>query len=57
LSNQGKTFYTIDGGATWTEIYYTVDQNNVFLNNVAISPTSNETLKCAATAIRISMAA
>ncbi len=43
FSNQGKTFYTIDGGATWTEIYYTVDHDNVFINNVAISPTSNET--------------
>lgn len=43
FSSQGKTFYTIDGGTTWTEIYYTVDHDNVFINNVAISPTSNET--------------
>jgi xyloglucan-specific exo-beta-1,4-glucanase len=43
FSSQGKTFYTTDGGENWTEIYYTVDHDNVFINNVAISPTSNQT--------------
>jgi len=42
FSSQGKTFYTQDGGANWSEIYYTVDHDNVFVNNVAISPTDNK---------------
>ncbi|MEW5677113.1 T9SS type A sorting domain-containing protein [Flavobacterium enshiense] len=38
LSYQGKTFYTVNGGNTWSEVYYTVSNDNVFINNVAISP-------------------
>jgi xyloglucan-specific exo-beta-1,4-glucanase len=44
FSNFGKTFYTEDSGATWTEIYYTLNNDNVFINNVAISPTDPKML-------------
>lgn len=44
LSNFGKTFYTEDGGITWSEIYYTLNNNNVFINNVAISPVNSKML-------------
>ena len=44
FSNFGKTFYTNDGGVNWNEIYYTVDHDNVFINNVAINPDNAETL-------------
>ena len=44
FSNFGKTFYTEDSGANWTEVYYTVDYDNVFINNVAISPTDSKML-------------
>ncbi|WP_417236944.1 VPS10 domain-containing protein [Bizionia paragorgiae] len=37
-ANYGKTFYTTDGGDTWTEVYYTENYDTVFLWNVAISP-------------------
>ena len=38
FGGQGKTFYSNNGGTTWSEIYYTVDNENIFINNVAISP-------------------
>jgi photosystem II stability/assembly factor-like uncharacterized protein len=38
FANYGKTFYSYDAGASWTEIYYTLDNDNVFINNVAMSP-------------------
>lgn len=44
FSNFGKTFYTEDGGQTWAEIYYTLNNANVFINNVAVSPTDNKKL-------------
>lgn len=37
-ANYGKTFYTSDGGNSWTEVYYTENYDTVFLWNVAISP-------------------
>ncbi|SDW84457.1 T9SS type A sorting domain-containing protein [Aequorivita viscosa] len=37
---EGKTFYTADGGANWDMIYYTNDNDTVFINGVAISPTN-----------------
>lgn len=37
-ANYGKTFYTTDGGDSWTEVYYTENYDTVFLWNVAISP-------------------
>ncbi|HMI07414.1 MAG TPA: T9SS type A sorting domain-containing protein [Flavobacterium sp.] len=40
----GKTFYTKDSGAHWDEIYYTVDHENVFINDVAISPGNSDKL-------------
>ncbi|MGH2665652.1 T9SS type A sorting domain-containing protein [Flavobacterium sp.] len=40
----GKTFYTENGGTTWQEIYYTVNNDNVFINNVAISPNNPKML-------------
>ena len=38
ITNFGKTFYTTTGGMFWMEVYYTVDNHNIFLSNVAISP-------------------
>src|SRR5690606_14510200 len=38
ISTEGKTFYTSDGGANWSQIYYTNENDTVFLNDVAISP-------------------
>jgi len=38
FDNYGKTFYSSDSGATYNEIYYTLDNDNVFINNVAIAP-------------------
>lgn len=38
FSSYTKVFYTKDSGAHWFEIYHTVDHNNVFINDVAISP-------------------
>ena len=42
LANFGKTFYTKDGGNTWTEVYYTLEHDNVFVNDVAISPNNSD---------------
>lgn len=42
FSSFGKAFYTKDSGTTWTEVYYTVDHDNVFLNDVAISPNNSD---------------
>lgn len=42
LANFGKTFYTKDGGNTWTEVYYTLEHDNVFINDVAISPNNSD---------------
>lgn len=44
ISTEGKTFYTADGGANWSEIYYTNTYDTVFLNDVAISPNDPEKL-------------
>ena len=44
FSSQGKTFFTKNGGTTWTEIYYTLENDNVFVNNVAISPDDSKKL-------------
>lgn len=44
FGNFGKTFYTKDSGVTWDEIYYTVDHDNVFINDVAISPSNSNKL-------------
>ncbi|HLA55806.1 MAG TPA: T9SS type A sorting domain-containing protein [Flavobacterium sp.] len=44
FANFGKTFFTEDGGANWAEIYYTLDNNNIFVNNVAISPSDSKKL-------------
>src|SRR5690606_12318349 len=35
ISTEGKTFYTSDGGANWSQIYYTNENDTVFLNDVA----------------------
>lgn len=40
FNTEGKTFYTADGGSTWNMIYYTNENDLVFINNVAISPTN-----------------
>lgn len=42
FSSQGKAFYTKDGGSNWTEVYYTVNHDNVFINDVAISPNNSD---------------
>ncbi len=44
LSNFDKTFYTTDGGNTWEEVYYTVDNLNIFPEQVAIDPENPEKL-------------
>ena len=44
LINFGKTFYTQNGGTTWQEIYYTLNNDNVFINNVAIHPLNAQML-------------
>lgn len=38
IDTEGKTFYTANGGDTWNMIYYTVDNNSIFINSVAIDP-------------------
>jgi photosystem II stability/assembly factor-like uncharacterized protein len=38
FETEGKTFYTADGGTNWEMIYYTNDNNLVFISKVAISP-------------------
>ena len=37
-ANYSKVYYTVDGGDSWTEVYYNEDYDSVFPNNVAISP-------------------
>ena len=44
LANYAKVYYTTDAGATWDEIYYHVDYNEVFVNNVAIDPSNPDKL-------------
>lgn len=44
LTTEGKTFYTSDGGANWNMIYYTNENDTVFINDVAISPNDPENL-------------
>lgn len=44
FSNYAKVQYTADGGDSWDEVYYTVDNLNIFVNNVAISPDNPEKL-------------
>ena len=44
LSGYSKVYYTADAGATWEMIYYNVDNNGIFPNNVAISPANAEKL-------------
>lgn len=44
LAGYEKVFYTTDGGTTWDEIYYTVDNLNIFTEEVAIHPTNPEKL-------------
>lgn len=38
FDNFGKTFYTSNGGTTYNQIYYTVDNNDIFIQRVAIAP-------------------
>lgn len=38
FSNFSKIYYTTNGGSNWDMVYYTVDNLNIFVNNVAISP-------------------
>ena len=38
FETEGKTYYTSDGGLTWDMIYYTNDNDTVFISKVAISP-------------------
>lgn len=42
FSNEGKTFYSDDSGVTWTQIYYTVENANIFVNSVAIAPNNTK---------------
>lgn len=44
FANFAKVYYTTDGGKSWDEVYYNVDFNEVFPNNVAISPDDPEKL-------------
>lgn len=44
LSNYEKVYYTTDGGNTWEMVYYTVNNLNIFTNNVAISPDNPQKL-------------
>ncbi|MCW8981425.1 MAG: T9SS type A sorting domain-containing protein [Altibacter sp.] len=44
LTGYAKVYYTMDGGASWNMIYYNVDYNGVFPNNVAISPDNSNKL-------------
>lgn len=38
MANYAKVYYTTDGGKTWQEVYYNENYDQVFPNNVAISP-------------------
>jgi len=44
FENFTKVFYTADGGTSWDEIYFNVDNDYVHINNVAISPADPERL-------------
>ncbi len=44
MNHEGKTFYTADGGTTWSLVYHTNDYDTVFINDVAISPADPEKL-------------
>lgn len=44
LANFAKVYYTGDGGKSWDEVYFNVDYNEVFPNNVAISAANPEKL-------------
>jgi len=44
LSNYTKVYYTTDGGVNWEMIYYTIDHQNIFVNNVTISPNNPQKL-------------
>ncbi len=38
FAGYAKVYYTSDGGTNWTEVYFTSNNNDVFPNDVAISP-------------------
>lgn len=44
MSNFAKVYYTENGGKNWQEVYYNVNYNDVFPNNVAISPANPQKL-------------
>ncbi|WP_289045243.1 T9SS type A sorting domain-containing protein [uncultured Olleya sp.] len=44
FNTEGKTYYTADGGLTWDMIYYTNNNDTVFLSNVAVSPNNPDKL-------------
>lgn len=44
LANFEKVFYTQDGGENWSMVYATVDNQNIFTNQVAIDPENPEKL-------------
>lgn len=39
-----EVFYTSNGGTDWTSVYFSVDNDNVAINNVSISPDDDEKL-------------
>lgn len=42
FDNFGKTFYSNNGGEDYNEIYYTVENNDIFIQRVAIAPNNPE---------------
>src|SRR5690606_29799472 len=44
INTEGKTYYTADGGNNWSMIYYTNENDTVFINDVVISPNDPEKL-------------
>lgn len=44
LSGYSKVYYTTDAGANWEMVYYNMDHNGIFPNNVAISPDNPQKL-------------
>ena len=44
FDNFGKTFYSNNGAESYTEIYYTVDYSNIFIEKVAIAPNNPQKL-------------
>jgi photosystem II stability/assembly factor-like uncharacterized protein len=44
FGNYAKVYYTTNGGNSWKEVYYNVNYDEVFPNNVAISPDDPEKL-------------